>query len=257
MPLPKLTDFKSNNNNNYYDAEEESKSFRAKITENINFTRLAKEIETNQSKNFTANNHNLNDNDDDDDGDDEINEENQKQQHSRQQHAQQPKQIFQNINNNRKIIRLNYDFNKDEDETIEPTKKIIFNKASNKYKNKFASNNNEQINNKTIANSKNSINNNNSTELFQLNDNGKLLKIVKIPSFKSSHQQSPLRSSRSTFDDRKGFDDFEIDDENDEVIYSSNNATPVINTSRSSSSKNNSFLNIDNINKYKQKRSTQ
>jgi hypothetical protein len=240
MPLPKITDFKSNHN---YDAEEDNKSFRARVTENLNFTRIAKEIESNQNKTFTASNQNNNDYNDDDD--------------EQQQHVQQ-RPILQNRHKSRKIISLNYDFNRNNDEDVlEPTKKIIFNKSSNKYKNKFASNNHEQVVNKILPSNKNNNINNNSTELFQLNDKGKLLKIVKIPSFKNSQQQSPLRSSRSAvFDNRKGFDDLDIeDDRDDEVIYNSANATPAINTSRSStSSKNSAFLNVDNINKYKQKK---
>lgn len=242
MPLPKITDFKSNHN---YDAEEDNKSYRAKVTENLNFSRIAKEIESNQNKHFTASNQNNNNNNDDDD--------------EEHQHAQQ-RPMLQNRHNSRKIISLNYDFNNNNnnnEDVLEPTKKILFNKPSNKYKNKFASNNHEQVVNKILPNNRNNNINNNPTELFQLNDTGKLLKIVKIPSFKNSQQQSPLRSSRSTvFDNRKGFDDWDIeDDRDDEVIFNSANATPVINTSRSStSSKNSAFLNIDNINKYKQKK---
>ena len=271
MPLPKLTDLKSSNN---YDVEEDSKSFRAKIAENINFTRLAKEIELNQNKNFQNNHHRNNNNKNNkyeqeyqhvsinSNDEDEVTEEENRLQPPK--HAEQQKQIFQN-RHSKKIISLNYQSN--DDEVIEPTKKIVFNKTSNKYKNKLLASNEQQLKT-SVTNSKNSIN---STELFQLNDKGSLLKIVKLPlrnSQKSppfkSLEQSPLRTPRTPFEDRRGFDEFEFEDEkDDEILFNSSTVTPVIHTSRSVSSRDssnnntNSQLNIEIINKYKQKRFNQ
>ena len=199
MPLPNiLADQKSNNFLNF---DDENKSFRTKIAENINFTRLAKEIELNQSQNNNT----------------------------------KEKEIIQNTRN-KKVINLNYKLdNPEEDEEDEVvtglTKKLTFNK-SNKYKNKASS----------IVNN----------ELFKLNDNGNLVKLVKMPEFKSSQKSARSSCDRNSRVDFNEFDDFEKDDD-DEVIFSSSTATPII-SSRSSNSGRSSFLNIDNISKYKQKK---
>jgi hypothetical protein len=179
MSLPKISDQKSHDYN-LYDTDDENKSFRAKITENINLARLAKEVELRQ--------HQI---------------------------------VNQNRHSNKKIINLNYDLNHDSsDECNEPTKKIIFH-------------------NKTKLLSK---------ELFKIKDKkGKTssdaVDFVKLPKFKQS----------STLD----FDDEEEDDDDDgnDVIFSILKTNEIKGTSKSASSSysGSKSLNIDHINKLKQK----